>query len=190
MRWRPTARLRRRARLWRSAATARGGGLVLALLHRIGTLGLPMPGAVAVMSPVTDLTLQSPSLEANRKRDPLISGRWGLRGVSAYLAGQDPSNPLISPVFGRFDGAPPVLIQACETEVLVDDSRRMAKVLEGQGVSVALRIWPHVPHVWHLMSGRIPEADAGIDELTGFLASVMPAQTPDDSANSAARQRD
>ncbi len=150
-----------------------GGCLALSLLHRIGALGLPMPGAVAAMSPVVDLTGGSPSLTENRQRDPLIPISWALRGLADYLKDADPQDPVASPLFGRFEGAPPVLLQACESEVLRDDSRRMAEVLRAQGVTVRLDEWRDVPHVWHMNAGRSPEADKGIADIADFLRETL-----------------
>lgn len=148
-----------------------GGNIALALLHRIIAKGLLLPAAVAVMSPVTDLRLQNPSLTTNRKLDPLVSTRWGARSIAAYLNGADPAQPDASPILGDFKGAPPVLIHADTTEVLFDDARLMADRLRRQGVDVTLRTQTGLPHVWHINVGRTPEADASVAEIASFLAS-------------------
>ena len=152
------------------AGDSAGGNIALALLHRIIAKSLPLPAAVAVMSPVTDLRLQNPSLAANRRTDPLVSTRWGARGVAAYLNGADPGQPDASPILGNFAGAPPVLIHADTTEVLFDDARLMADHLRAQGVDVTFRTQTGLPHVWHMNVGRTPEADASVAEIADFLA--------------------
>ena len=43
-----------------------------------------------------------------------------------YLAGTDPADPLVSPIFADFAGLPPLLIQAGSHEVLLDDATRLA----------------------------------------------------------------
>ena len=152
------------------AGDSAGGNIALALLQRIIAKGLPLPAAVAVMSPVTDLRLLNPSLAANRRSDPLVSTRWGARGVAAYLNGADPAQPDASPVLGDFTGAPPVLIHADTTEVLFDDARLMAERLANQGVAATLHTQTGLPHVWHMNVGRTPEADASVAEIADFLA--------------------
>lgn len=156
------------------AGDSAGGNLVFSLLHRIGQLGLPMPGAVVAMSPIVDLTLSSPSMELNRRSDMLIASAWGQRGVRDYLGGADPADPVASPINGRFAGAPPVMFQVVTTEILYDESLRMAAKLREEGVTVRLDEWQDVPHVWHLNAGRSPEADKGIADLAEFLRQVMP----------------
>lgn len=146
-----------------------GGNLVLALLLRIKRLGLAMPSACACMSPVTDLRLQNASLVANQKSDHLVPMTWGARGISDYLAGQDPNQPELSPILGDFTGAPPIFINVDETEVLYDDSRLMAAALKDQGVDVTLVTERGLPHVWHLNTGRSPEADTSVTQIATFL---------------------
>lgn len=153
------------------AGDSAGGNIALALLQRIIAQGLTLPAAVAVMSPITDLRMNNPSLTANRRSDPLVSTRWGARGVAAYLAGADPAQPDASPILGNFTGAPPVLIHADTTEVLFDDARLMADHLRAQGVDVTLHTQTGLPHVWHMGVGRTPEADASVAEIGQFLAS-------------------
>src|SRR3546814_2383346 len=63
--------------------------------------------AVVLFSPWVDLSLASPSLEANQSVDPFFNtGRLsGLLG--AYLqAAEDPSGPDVSPIFGNLADLP------------------------------------------------------------------------------------
>ena len=151
------------------AGDSAGGCLALVLLQDIVREGLPLPRAAALISPITDLTGSSASLLQNRWRDPILPLSWGQRAVAAYLAGQDGANPRISPLLGDLSGLPPVFVQVCESEILRDDGQRLVAAIGDAGGQAALRVWRDVPHVWHLMCGRVPEADAGVDELAAFL---------------------
>lgn len=154
-----------------------GGNIALALLQRIIAKGLTLPAAVAVMSPVTDLRLNNPTLTVNRRSDPFVSTRWGARGVAAYLAGADPAQPDASPILGDFTGSPPVLIHADTTEVLFDDARLMAERLRAQGVAVTFHTQTGLPHVWHMGVGSTPEANASVAEIGQFLARHVVSAT-------------
>jgi len=155
-----------------------GGNLVFSLLHRIGALGLPMPGAAAVMSPIVDLTLSSPSFQTNRRTEMLVAESWGRRGVRDYLHGADPTDPMASPINGRFAGAPPVMFQVVTTEALYNETTRMAVKLRADGVSVRVDEWHDVPHVWHLNAGRSPEANKGVADLADFIRDTIPDTNP------------
>ncbi|RYH03986.1 alpha/beta hydrolase [Salipiger sp. IMCC34102] len=160
------------------AGDSAGGNLTLALLHRILRKGLVRPAAVAAICPVTDLRLTNPSLEGNRRRDALVSTRWGARAIDAYLADADPAQPDASPLMGDFTGAPPVLIHTDRTEVLYDDARLMADRLRRQGVDVTLTETEGLTHVWHFNVGRTREADTAVAEIGKFLARATAPDPP------------
>ncbi|MCB5200013.1 alpha/beta hydrolase [Loktanella sp. TSTF-M6] len=155
------------------AGDSAGGNLALALLQRIIAKGLVLPHGVAVLCPVTDLRLENPSLAKNRKTDPLVSTRWGARGVAAYLAGADPAQPDASPILGDFTGGPPVLIHTDRGEVLHDDACLMADRLRHQGVDVTLTKEAGLYHVWHLNVGRTVEAGRSVAQIGAFLSDAV-----------------
>lgn len=150
-----------------------GGGLALALLHELISAKGPLPAAVVTFSPWVDLTGTAASLKGLARRDVLIPVERFEEMREQYLAGADPRDPRASPVFGRFDGAPPVLIQSSRAEVLRDDARAMAARLAGDGVAVSHDEWGSVPHVWQIYQGRLPEADAALDRAAAFLAPLI-----------------
>ncbi|MEM9010085.1 MAG: alpha/beta hydrolase fold domain-containing protein [Pseudomonadota bacterium] len=151
------------------AGDSAGAGLALGLLHTVLAEGLAPPAAVVVFSPWADLTLSGGSIRANARRDVLIPAARLAAARNHYLAGTDPTDPRVSPIFGRFAGGPPILLQASLAEVLLDDSRAMAEALTRQGVEHSLSLWPDVPHVWQIFHGSLPEADAALDEAGAFL---------------------
>ena len=148
-----------------------GGGLALALLAHLCRAGTPPAGAFA-LSPWTDLTLTGRSLLLNAGRDPLLPvGRIGdLRGM--VLGGLAPDDPRVSPLFARFSGCPPVFLQVAETEILRDDTLRMAERLRGQGAGVTLDLWPEGIHAWPLAGRWLPEAGAALDRIAAFLRGL------------------
>ena len=93
--------------------------------------------------------------------------------IDATLGDADELDPLASPIFGRFAGAPPVLLQASRAEVLYDDSLRLAALLEAQGVEVLLQSWDNTPHVWQFFHGYLPEADAAMDGIARFVTPLL-----------------
>ncbi len=150
-----------------------GGGLALAALHVLLEAGLPPPAGVVVFSPWADMTGGAASLETMARRDVLIPVRRFAEIRDLYLGGADPRDPRVSPVFGRFAGAPPVLVQASRAEVLRDDAVAMAARLRAEGVAVTLEMEPSVPHVWQMHQGRLPEADRALDRAGAFLSRCL-----------------
>jgi acetyl esterase/lipase len=150
-----------------------GGGLAFALLAALLAGAAAPPAAAAAFSPWADLTQTAPSLAALAWRDVLIPvGRFAeIRDL--YLAGADPRDPRASPVFGRFAGAPPSLIQSSRAEVLRDDARALAVRLAADGAPVEHDEHGAVPHVWQLYQGWLPEADAALDRAAAFLRRAL-----------------
>jgi acetyl esterase/lipase len=150
------------------AGDSAGGGLALATLLAAKAEGLPMPAVALLFSPWTDLAGTGATLVSNFKRDPMLRGDLIGVGAGFYLNGADPKNPLASPLYGDFAGLPPLLIQVGETEVLRDDATRFAGLASAAGVTVNLKIWDKVPHVWQLFQAFLPEARSALNEAVAF----------------------
>ncbi len=149
-----------------------GGCLVLSLLAQIGALGWPQPLGTFAFSPLTDFTFSGPSLAANAEADPLLPVHRTRDIARMYLQGADPADPRVSPLFADFTGAGPVWLTASETEILLDDTRRMAARLKRQGVDVTCIIEPGLPHVWPLMHSYLPEARQTLADVAGWITSL------------------
>jgi epsilon-lactone hydrolase len=127
------------------------------------------PATVLAFSPWVDMTASGASLSSLARRDVLIPVRRFAEIRALYLACADPRDPRASPHLGRFEGAPPVLLQSSRAEVLRDDARMMVRRLEADGVPVVHDEWDRVPHVWQIYQGRLPEADRALDRAAAFL---------------------
>ena len=151
------------------AGDSAGGGLVYGSLVKLRDDGAPMPAAACSFSAWTDLALTGRTLQTNRDVDPMILAE-GLRPIADWYLGSTPATtPHASPLYADVRGLPPALLQVGSTEVLLDDSRRMAERLEAAGVNAELRIWPDMPHVWQGCGAFLPEARAALAEAGRFL---------------------
>ena len=77
----------------------------------------------------------------------------------------------------RFGRVFPARRRSCsnisETEILCDDTLRMAAHLRAEGAEVG----PDAPHVWHLFDGWLPEARDALGQVGLFLrARLTPAE--------------
>lgn len=148
-----------------------GGNLTLITLQQLRTEKLPMPGAAFCISPWACMAGESESLARNAHRDVMFNPE-GVRALGRFHAQEsDLKHPLISPVNADYTGFPPMLIQASSTEVLRDDSRRVAMKARADGVPVVLEEWHGLPHVFHLFADFIPEAGKAIRTINAFVQS-------------------
>jgi acetyl esterase/lipase len=136
-------------------------------MHALKRQDLPLPGAIVVLSPWTDLTLASESYFTLEEDDPAFT-RGELELLArAYYQDVDPGDPLVSPVYGDFTGFPPMLLQVGSKEILLSDSLRVARRARAVGVDVTLDVWDGLWHVFQMMG--VPESAEAIDELGGFF---------------------
>lgn len=149
-----------------------GGNFVFVLLHELCTRGTP-PGLAIALSPWTDLTASGPSRHDNAKADRVLVPNALDQMAEAYAKGQDLTNPLISPIFGAFRGAPPVLIQVAATELLFSDADLMAKRLREFGVDVDMQIWPDAIHTFQVVLPNLDESRDALQKILDFMKIKM-----------------
>jgi len=165
------------------AGDSAGGNLALSLVAWVRDQRLRLPDAVVALSPVTDCTLASPSLRANAGTDVMLGplfgplGRlpqWVLLWLGLLQTRINPRDPVVSPLRGDLSGLPPILLQACEGEMLVDDSRRYANRARAAGSPVRLQTWPHGIHAWQVFNPELTAARDALAEIGRFLDEAAP----------------
>jgi len=151
-----------------------GGGLMLALLARLLAKG-QRPAAAFAFSPWTDLTLSGQSFTENARSDVLLPAGRVKEARDYYAADSNLRDPGLSPLFADLTNAPPILLCFAETEILRDDSTRLATALKKQGVRVTAEMSGHLPHVWPIFQGYLPEADNTLARTANFIRQQLPS---------------
>lgn len=155
------------------AGDSAGGGLALSLVLALRDAGLPRPAAVVTFCPWADLSASGASLEENSARCSMFAADTIRRAAQLVVGNADARDPLLSPVFGDYRDFPPLLLHASTHEVLRDDAVRVAERARAAGVSVQLRLWQRVPHVWQFMSAVLPEAQQSVNEAVQFMTAQV-----------------
>ena len=153
-----------------------GGGLAVALALAARRDGLPVPGAIFVMSPWLDLEAKGQSYDTNSGVDLIVS-RPVIQNIVPMFLGATGSveDPIANPILADPAGLPPVLIQVGAYESFVDDSRNFTALAKQAGVEVELDIVPEMQHVFHFLGGVAPEADAAIARAGAWLEAKLTA---------------
>ncbi len=151
------------------AGDSAGGGLTLAALINIRDEGVALPVAAICLSPWTDLALTGESMKIKVEDDPFISPELGEFSVNLYLRGENPRNPLASPLYADLQGLPPLFIQVGTSEILLDDSVRFAERAKNAGVDVELDIWEEMIHVFAAFAALTPEGQQAIEKIGEFI---------------------
>jgi acetyl esterase/lipase len=159
-----------------------GGGLTLACLLQLRAAGEVLPACAWLVSPWVDLEMTGASMAAKAAADPLIHDEY-LHGLAdAYLAGHDPRDPLVSPLYADLAGLPPVLVQVGSAETLLDDAVRITRALGAADVAVRLEIWPQMIHAFPLWAARLDDGCRATKSAGAFRCARLDAagQVPGD----------
>lgn len=154
-----------------------GGGLALALLADLCARDL-RPAGLFALSPWTDLALTGASLTGNAAADPLLPIERVAEAVGYVRGALHATDPRLSPLYASFAAPPPVWLQVGTTEILRDDTLRMAGLLRQSGGQAHVTEWPGAPHVWQIFDGYIPEARAALAEVARFVRGLIPSHPP------------
>lgn len=122
------------------------------------------------MSPWADMTNSGASYTDNYETDPLFGNSTdNMLFHSSYIGDADPKNPYLSPLFGDFQGFPPVLMQVGSYEVLLSDTLGVADKLKQAGVRRRLSVYEGMFHVFQMGLDLIPESREAWNEVEEFL---------------------
>ena len=141
------------------AGDSAGGGLALALCLYLRDHDMPLPAGIITMSAWTDLTKSGESYQENFDIDPIFGGTMdSLVYQEGYYNDSNPEIPYISPVNGDYHGFPPMLMQVGEYEMLLSDTKTVARHAMDAGVTVKEHIYPGMFHVFQMGLLLYPEA--------------------------------
>lgn len=152
-----------------------GGGLALAAVLALRDSREPLPAAVVVMSPWVDLTHKGESHITKAGTESVLNTEVLKEWALCYAGEANLSNPLVSPVYADFHGFPPLLIQVGSEEILLDDSRMLTEKAQADGVSVTLKVWNGMWHVWQAVGDLLPESRKAFEEMGAFVQEKVRA---------------
>jgi len=153
------------------AGDSAGGQLAMTVQLRARGQGLPLPAATMLISPWTDLEMTGESLDYNKGKDAIFNKQWIIDMAAAFLDGHDPRDPGAGPLRADLSGFGPLYIQVGDQELLLDDSRMLAKHARQAGVGVQIDEFPGQQHSFQMAAGLAPEAD---DAINRFAAWARP----------------
>lgn len=147
-----------------------GGALALLLALRLRDAGAPLPDALLLVSPVTDLT-GATSLSWTGS-DPLLRRSWVRDGAAAYAGGADPR--ALSPLHADLTGLPPTMVQLSEHERLRPEGEALVEQLRSVGVEVTSERLDDLWHDAHLQADLVPEAADAVRRLGAWASARSP----------------
>lgn len=157
------------------AGDSAGGGLTLSTLLAIRDAGLPLPACAYMLSPLLDVSDSAASRWKNAASDKALPAahQRAINPRLLYVGAYAIDDPLVSPLFGEYHGLPPLYVQVSDSEMLLDDSLRMARRGHTYQVEVKVDIWRKVPHVWQAFA-FLPESRDALKKAATFIRDKIP----------------
>ncbi|MEX0273754.1 MAG: alpha/beta hydrolase fold domain-containing protein [Flavobacteriaceae bacterium] len=147
-----------------------GGALAAASILKMRDQGLPLPAALAVWSPWSDIDQIGDTYHTLADNDPSLVYHGYLGNAAlAYAPKKEFKNPYVSPVYGDFSkNFPPTLIQAGSKEIFLSNAIRLYRALDDEGKDVKLDVYEGMWHVWqgHYL---LPESKKAVENTKKFI---------------------
>lgn len=155
------------------AGDSAGGNIATGAVLALNQDGAALPRAIVAFSPWYDMEANGPTFDSNADADVAISRQLVQTFAPMFLGGQSAADPLANPLYADLTGLPPLLLTCGGDETLLDGVERFAALAEQSGVEVVLHVADGMPHVYQLLAGRMPEADASIAEAGKWLREKL-----------------
>ena len=148
-----------------------GGALTLEMMLRAKQEGLPMPGAIAPGTPMSDVTKQGDSFQTNALVDNVLVSADGFCDAATrfYAHGHDLHDPMLSPIYGDLHGFPPTILTTGTRDLLLSNTVRLHRKLRQAGVEAFLQVFEGQSHAQFYRDDRIPEVQEAFAEIAGFF---------------------
>lgn len=145
-----------------------GCALALSALLVLKDSGVRMPKAFVGITPVFDLAGTGDTFTTIAGKDPFrLIDPLGI--TKLYIGENNPSSPMLSPLYGDLSELPAMLIHAGEYDVFLSDSIRLIEKVKAVGAKSELKIWRKMWHIFHMQAVLMPESKNAMDEIYSFL---------------------
>lgn len=148
-----------------------GGALTLEMILRAKQEKLPLPGAIAPGTPMSDVTKVGDTFVTNAMLDNVLVSPDGFcdAGTKVYAAGHDLKDPLLSPIYGDMADFPPTILTSGTRDLLLSNTVRVHRKLRQAGVEAVLQVFEGQSHAQYYRDDTSPEAREAFEEISGFF---------------------
>ncbi len=133
-----------------------GGNIALGLVQLLKQNHLPQPQDIILLSACVDMSLENPQILEYEEKDPMLASEGMEVITKIWAADKDLKDPLISPIYGDFQGLGKITHFIGTHESLYPDAIKFDEQLTEQGIDITTFVYPQMNHVFAVMP--IPEA--------------------------------
>ena len=148
-----------------------GGALTLAMVLRAKQYNMPLPGAIAPGTPMSDLTNSGDTFRANAMLDNVLVAPDSScdKRAALYANGHDLKDPALSPLYGDMHGFPPTILTSGTRDLLLSSTVRVHRRLRQSGVEAVLQVFEGQSHAQYYRDVGAPETKEAFGEIARFF---------------------
>jgi acetyl esterase/lipase len=132
---------------------------------------LPLPGAIAPGTPMSDLSGAGDSFQTNGMVDNVLVA-YGAncdKRAALYTGGRDLKDPMLSPVYADLRGFPPAILTSGTRDLLLSNTVRVHRKLRQAGVDSVLQVFEGQSHAQYYRDVSAPETREAFEEIARFF---------------------
>lgn len=145
-----------------------GGNIALGLIQLLKRDGLPQPQDIILLSACVDMSLENPLIQEYEENDPMLASEGMEVITKIWAADKALKDPIISPIYGDFQGVGKITHFIGSHESLYPDAIQFDEKLTEQGVAIDTFVYPKMNHVFVVMP--IPEAVDAQQKIINILS--------------------
>jgi len=151
--------------------TSAGGALVIEMVQRSISEGLPVPGAIGPSTPWSDLTETGDSYRTNEWADNILVSYHGYISHAAklYAGSLALNDPNVSPIYGSFKGFPPTILSVGTRDLFLSNTARTQRAIETAGGEAKVELYEGFSHAQYLFDPMAPESQEVFKQIGRFF---------------------
>jgi len=154
-----------------------GGSIAAGMVLKLRDESTPMPGALILWSPWSDVTLTGDTYQTLAAWEPMLTIPSLTASAAAYALPTEQKNPYVSPVYGDYaKGYPATLIQCGTREIFLSNCVRHYRAIRDAGGEAVLDMYEGMPHVFQMIGPGSPESAAAMAEVKRFWNTHLARQ--------------
>ncbi len=160
-----------------AAGDSSGGNLALSLSFMLNDNNLKQLDGLVLISPWVDFTNSGDSYVKNFNKDPMFGYLCTPKDktyISLYAEEADKTDKYLSPVFyGDYSYLPPVFVQACSNEMLLNDSLTVYRLAKDAGVDVKIKLYDNMFHSFQTVTANAETSKKAWQDTGEFINLIF-----------------
>lgn len=149
-----------------------GGGLALSLMTDPSADVTHIVGIVA-LSPWIDVAVTGGSAVSRADMDFILSKERLVEAAAAYLGTHKREDSRLPTLKAEFVNMIPILVHVGDSEVLMDDTVRLADKAEKAKMESTVHVWEGMPHVFPSSFAMLQAGTEALEDVGTFLAKRL-----------------